>query len=355
MAMHFGVILRRAPYCAAARFVVPSALMYGNAAAFVLVTALLAAGASAQSQAPQPPDGTRADNAAAARAAQRRYREVLAVQTVLDRHNLSGGRIDGTIGSRTRAALEVWQAAHGLPVTGRLDDATKSSVLRNGSDLLTRHRVTAEEHADLSVVPTSWAEKATMAHMGYGTILEMLAEKYHASENALLTLNPDAAWPDPPPGATIVVPNPFPAAKPKAASLAISLGGKWIRAYDAAGNVLAHFPCSIAADKTKRPVGELTVVVAARDPNYTFNPEVFPEEPESARLQGRKLIIAPGPNNPVGVAWIGLSLAGYGMHGTPRPEDIGKTESHGCFRLANWNASKLLDMVRADLPVRIEE
>jgi len=318
----------------------------GHAMAGALLAAATTAGQAATSSAP---DGTSTNTA------ERRYREVLAVQTVLDRNNLSGGRIDGTIGSRTRAAIEVWQTAHGLPATGRLDDPTKTAILQGAANIVVRHRVTAEEHADLSVVPATWTEKATMAHLGYETILEMLAEKYHASEKALLALNPQLNWPDPPAGSAVVVPNPFPADTPKAASLAISLSGKWIRAYDGAGNVLAHFPCSIAADKAKRPVGELRVVVAAKEPNYTFDPRVFPEDPESARLQGRKLVIAPGPNNPVGVAWIGLSLPGYGLHGTPHPEDIGKTESHGCFRLANWNAAKLLSMVGPDTPVRIEE
>jgi len=55
------------------------------------------------------------------------------------------------------------------------------------------------------------------------------------------------------------------------------------------------------------------------------------------------------------MAWIGLSLQGYGVHGTPIPENIGRAESHGCFRLANWNAVKLLNMVELGVPVVVEE
>lgn len=288
-------------------------------------------------------------------ATMRRFREIVSVQTVLDRHNLSGGRIDGVIGSRTASALSVWQSWNGLPATGRLDPRTLQSVLDGASNVLTVRTVSSNDYAELSSIPATWAEKSEMARLGYETIMEMLAEMHHSSEKALVTLNPGVQWPDPPVGTEIVVPNPFPFDLPVVDSMDISLGGKWIRAYDAAGSIVAHFPCSIAADKAKRPAGELRVTVAAAEPNYTFNPELFPEYPESRTLQGRKLIIPPGPNNPVGVAWVGLNLQGYGMHGTPRPGDIGNTESHGCFRLANWNAAKLLRMARAGMAVYVRE
>ena len=100
-------------------------------------------------------------------------------------------------------------------------------------------------------------------------------------------------------------------------------------------------------------MGDLKVTRCARDPNFIFDPAVFVESEEAQTIAG-KLLIPPGPNNPVGAAWIGLDRPGYGLHGTPRPEDIGKTESHGCFRLANWNARKLLRMISLDLPVRVE-
>ena len=138
----------------------------------------------------------------------------------------------------------------------------------------------------------------------------------------------------------------------KAAKLRVFLGQKFIRAYDNQDRVMAHFPCSIAAKQEKRPVGTLTVVNVALNPNYTYDPVNFPELDEQQRGYG-KLIISPGPNNPVGMAWIGLSKPGYGIHGTPHPEDIGKTESHGCFRLANWNAERLARMVEIGTPVEV--
>src|SRR6185369_15419077 len=128
---------------------------------------------------------------------------------------------------------------------------------------------------------------------------------------------------------------------------------KTLEAFDASSNLLVHFPCSIAQLVEKRPAGELHVETVARNPNYTFDPAVFPESPEARQLGG-KLIIPPGPNNPVGVAWIGLDRPGYGIHGTPKPEQVGRTESHGCFRLANWNAEHLLQLAWAGMPVVIE-
>jgi lipoprotein-anchoring transpeptidase ErfK/SrfK len=133
----------------------------------------------------------------------------------------------------------------------------------------------------------------------------------------------------------------------------ISLAQRRLEALDAASNLVAFFPCSIGRVAEKRPVGELRVAVVAPNPNYTFDPDVFPESEEGRRL-GRKLILPPGPNNPVGTAWIGLSRAGYGIHGNPSPEQVGRTESHGCFRLANWNAEYLARLVTVGTPVWIE-
>jgi lipoprotein-anchoring transpeptidase ErfK/SrfK len=213
--------------------------------------------------------------------------------------------------------------------------------------------VSAEDAEGLVAVPESWVGKSRVAHLGYETVLERVAEQYHASENAVRRLNPQASWPHPRPGTPLVVPNPYPHRKGKAARLVIQIVHQRVVAYGADGGVLAWFPCSIGGRVEKRPAGELQVVNCAENPDYVFDPALFVEDPEANSIRG-KLFIPPGPNNPVGVAWIGLSLPGYGIHGTPKPQDIGKTQSHGCFRLANWNARKLLGMIQIGMPVKMD-
>lgn len=279
-------------------------------------------------------------------------RTVIAVQACLDRVNFSGGRTDGHLTPEFESALKAWQGARGLPMSGAIDRFT---LARCGNlDLeFESYTVTAEDHRLLSPFPRTWLERSRLEHHGYETILEAVAERAHASEEVIRELNPGAVWPDPPAGTVVTIPKSKPAKHLDLARVVISLSRRELQGFDAAGTLVLQFPCSIAKDVSKRPVGELKVVNAADKPFYTFDPSVFPEDPEAQTI-GRNLVIKPGPNNPVGTAWIGLDRTGYGIHGTPWPEEIGKTESHGCFRLANWNATKLIRMVRAGTPVVVE-
>jgi lipoprotein-anchoring transpeptidase ErfK/SrfK len=279
-------------------------------------------------------------------------RDTLALQVLLDRQNLSCNCVDGMWGTRTEIALMAWQALNGLPATG-VPDASVLEALGGDADVLTRYTVTAADVAALGgPVPQAWEVRAKLPALAYETLQEMLAEKGHASQRVIARLNPGVAWPDPPDGTEVVLPDCSPPGRlPRAGSIRISLARTEITVFDAEGRLAALFPCSIARDKAKRPGGEVAVRVVAPNPNYTYDPQLF----EPGGEKKTKLVIPPGPNNPVGLAWIGLSLQGYGMHGTPVPEHIGRAESKGCFRLANWNAVKLLGMVEIGTPVVIEE
>jgi lipoprotein-anchoring transpeptidase ErfK/SrfK len=114
----------------------------------------------------------------------------------------------------------------------------------------------------------------------------------------------------------------------------------------------ASFPVSVAVDLTRAPTGELRLVAFAANPNYTFDPAVFVYDARAQEI-GRKLLLPPGPNCPVGVYWMSLSAPGFGIHGTPHPETIGRRESHGCFRLTNWDILALSRMVTAGTPVKV--
>lgn len=279
-------------------------------------------------------------------------RDVLETQIALARRGISSGSIDGVLGSQTRAALQAFQRQARLVQTSELDDST-TRALPLDSAPLTRYVVTPEDLARLQPVSKTWLGKSSQTALDYETILELVAERGHASPTLIRRLNPGVNWTNVTAGTEFQIPDaPYPAPTAKAAFVVISLAGKSLEAFDAQTNLLAHFPCSIAARVEKRPVGALQVTAIAENPNYTLNPEVFPESAEVQAL-GRKLILPPGPNNPVGTAWISLDRPGYGMHGTPSPEQVGRTESHGCFRLANWNANHLVKLVWVGLPVYV--
>jgi len=227
--------------------------------------------------------------------------------------------------------------------------------LQTNPPLFTNLLVTAEDLARLRPLGATWLEKSQQERLEYETILELVAERTYSNPKLIRALNPAVDWSKLAAGTNLKVPAVTPPEPSgKAALVRISIGARALQAFDAETNLLAHYPCSIAARVEKRPVGEtLSVIAVAPNPNYTFDPEVFPESPEARQL-GRKLILQPGPNNPVGTVWIGLDKPGYGIHGTPRPEDVGRTESHGCFRLANWNAEHLFKLVTVGTPVVID-
>ena len=278
---------------------------------------------------------------------------ILEIQLALIAQGISPGSLDGVSGLQTRAALRAFQRKENLAETGELDTLTQTRLLGEAA-LFTNYVVTSNDLARLLPLGRTWLSKSQQERLDYETILELVAEKSQAHPNLLRRLNPEIDWSNVVAGAALKVPNAsLPPAPERAAFVKIFLASRLLEAFDENTNLLAHFPCSIAQRVDKRPVGELHVAVTATNPNYTFNPEVFPESAEAREL-GRKLILQPGPNNPVGTVWIGLDRPGYGIHGTPRPEEVGRTESHGCFRLANWNAEHLLRLVAVGTPVYIE-
>ena len=277
----------------------------------------------------------------------------LEAQVELARRGFSSGSIDGVRGPQTVTALKAFQQNEGLQETGALDQAT-GEILRLTAPALTTYTFTAVDLGQRQPVAATWLGKSQQTALAYATGLELAAERYHASPGFLRRLNPGTEWDALLPGVVIKVPavgQYVPGAH--IARLHVRLAEHVLEATDETGRIVAHFPVSIARHVEKRPVGELHVTVVIPHPDYTFDPEVFPESPEAKEL-GRKLIIPPGPNNPVGVAWIGLDRTGYGIHGTPDPEKVGRTESHGCFRLANWDALTLLNLAWVGLPVMVE-
>ena len=278
----------------------------------------------------------------------------LEAQIELARRGFSSGAIDGVGGAQSAAALRAFQEKEHLAPSGALDGPTREKLLMQVEPLTTL-TLSAADCARLQPLSDTWLGKSTQSALDYETVLELVAERAHASPNLVKRLNPAIDWSAPIlPGSVLTVPA---AGKVNVSGVAVRLHVKLaervLQVRDVEDRLLAHFPVSIARKVEKRPVGELRVTVAIANPDYTFDPGVFPESEEAQQL-GRKLILPPGPNTPVGVAWIGLDRPGYGIHGTPKPEQVGRTESHGCFRLANWDAQTLLPLVWVGLTVVVD-
>ncbi len=271
-------------------------------------------------------------------------------QVLLDRANFSGGQIDGAAGSNMRQALIGFQLAHGLPQTGKADDATLAA-LDDGQPVLAEYTVTeADAAGPFAAVPEEMAAKAKLQALGYASADEALGERFHASPALLRKLNPGKDIGQA--GTQIMVPNVgAERALPKAASLVVDRSASTLTLLDAGGKVIAQVPASTGSEHDPLPIGQWKVNGVARNPPFHYNPKLFWD----ARPEENKATIPPGPNNPVGVVWIDLSKDHYGIHGTPEPGKIGKTQSHGCIRLANWDAARVADAVGPGTPVVLQE
>ncbi len=280
--------------------------------------------------------------------------KTLALQIALDRRGFSCNTIDGQWGGKSQVALATYCAVNGyaVPPTPEL---ARDILFSRERDLFRVETVTQREHDALVRIPATPEGKSKLKAMGYETIMEMYAERGHLTEGALRRLNPNVAWPNPPVGTLVKIPdfvNGQAARSVKASVLRVTLSRFEITAFDEKGKLIALFPCSIAADKAKLPPeGELQVTTLVPNPDYTYTPDRVSKD---GRIVRRRF--PPGPNNPVGTSWMGLTLLpSYGIHGTPKPETIGRAESHGCFRLANWNAVRLRKMCETGTSVVVEK
>lgn len=274
----------------------------------------------------------------------------LELQIALARNGFSPGSIDGSPGHQTRQALAAFQQSRGLPGTG-LWDPSLEEWLRIEEPTHAYIELTAAALARLTAPPADWRARGTLSHLGYHSALEMIAEKTCTDPDYIRRINPGVSWSALGAGDRILAPLVVPYhIGQKVARIQIELQARQLQAFDPDGQLLFHCPVSIAREVAKRPVGELKIEVRVEQPNYTFNPDILAE---AAAREGitEKFVIQPGPNNPVGTVWLGLNRASYGIHGTPEPEQVGRSESSGCFRLANWNAETLLHASAVGTPV----
>ena len=276
-------------------------------------------------------------------------RSLLRAQILLERAHFSPGEIDAGEGSNTSRAIAAFQRANGLSNSGTLDDATWAALDADAAPTLDRYTITDADVAGPYVsVPGSMLAKAKLKKLGYGSLDEMLGERFHSSPTLLHRLNPGKTFIA---GTELLVPK-IDATPLAAASRILVLGDDYsVNLVDDDGRIYARFPATYGSVHDPLPVGDWDIRGVWRNPTYHYNPALFWDGNRS----DPKATVQPGPNNPVGVAWISLSKPHVGIHGTPEPSRISKTQSHGCIRLTNWSVLQVASAIGAGTPVLISE
>jgi lipoprotein-anchoring transpeptidase ErfK/SrfK len=273
---------------------------------------------------------------------------VLRAQVLLDRARFSPGVIDGMQGENLRQAVAAFEESKGLPVDGLLDEQMFATLTAtDGAAVLTEYVIAPGDVKGpfLASVPEDLSALGKLTALSFTGPEELLAEKFHMTEELLRELNPGVDFAVA--GTRIIVAAVREQALPAAvARIEVDKAERAVKAYDAAGKLLAFYPATIGSDDRPAPSGTLKVRAVAPNPTYTYDPK---------RLtygDGKKKVTVPaGPNSPVGTVWIDLSEDTFGIHGSDEPRQIGKKFSHGCIRLTNWDAEQLAASVKAGVRV----
>ncbi|HLH96222.1 MAG TPA: L,D-transpeptidase [Xanthobacteraceae bacterium] len=282
---------------------------------------------------------------------------IVKTEVLLDRAHFSPGEIDGQDGDNLHKAIRAFQQANNLPDTGNMDSETWSSLTEYSSQpILKTYQVSASDASGpfTKRIPDKLERLARLPGLSYASPAKELSEKFHMSESLLRRLNPGVDIGRA--GANITVANVEPmrlrdgrtsveavppagrdVRKEDVATIVVDKPARELRAYDQSGKVLAVYPATIGSEEKPAPSGTFAVKRIVWNPDYHYDPKFAWKGVKTKR----RLTVKAGPQNPVGLVWIDLTAPSYGIHGTAEPANIGKTESHGCIRLTNWDALDL--------------
>lgn len=271
-------------------------------------------------------------------------------QVLLDRARFSPGTIDGRGGENFSNALRAFQEQNELKASGELDAPTWEKLAQDAEPAVIEYTISGADVKGpfTEDIPEKFEDKAKLKRLDYTSAGELLAERFHMDEDLLERLNPGRKLDQAGTVITVANVNVRPAAlETKVGKIEVDKTRKSLRVLSPEGKLIAMYPASIGSTEKPAPTGVLKVARVAHNPTYVYNPDFAFRGVKSKH----EFKIGPGPNNPVGVVWIALNEKSYGIHGTPEPEKVGKTASHGCLRLTNWDALALAKMVRKGTPV----
>jgi lipoprotein-anchoring transpeptidase ErfK/SrfK len=280
---------------------------------------------------------------------------VLKTQVYLDRAGFSVAALDGRWGRNTAIALWWFQRSHGIDAAepGALDEATYRALAANAGAVpavVQRNLTEDDVKGPFVTIPEDVYDKAKLDCLCYESLQEKLAERFHTTAEFLEVLNPDVDFTSVKAGDAVWAPNvrePLTVDRPDIARIVISIRGNTFNAFDASGNLVFHSPTTLGSKYDPSPRETVTVKKITFDPWFHYQPTLFHEVPD----EEPEANLPAGPNSPVGVVWIALSKPHFGIHGTSDPDSIGYASSHGCVRLANWDARDVAHRVKPGVEV----
>ncbi len=312
--------------------------------------------------------------------------EMVRVQIFLDRANFRPGKIDGLGGEFTQKAADRYCRANNLPGGTLLDVSGISAPYREYS-------ATEEDLQWIGAQASEPPDQEKLKAMLYADLWELVAERFHCDLNFLHELNPKVSDRELGAGTIFRVPDvtefqiaevttlekrlreekakrgagkaqtddnssssespptstPSPGPAPPARRLELLRGERLIELYED-DRLIGCFPCTPGSRQVPVPTGTWKLTSNILMPHFRWDKSVL----ESGVRSENAYNLPPGPNNPVGIVWMAINLPSVGMHGTPTPDRIGRNESHGCIRMANWDAFVLSQLVAKGTPVEVK-